>query len=388
MILIKIMKKTFNSIPRGYKLKDRELRLNHIQRVTDITINNSLTNTDEEMEGIIENYIGCMKIPMAIVGPLRLKGSYADGEFCIPICTLEGTLSMSMSRGISASNYSGGFTSKHFRQELSRSPIFIFDNLNELTNFKTWFNNNKSEIIQIAERTTNYGKIIRIDLFFIHNYIILDFVMSTGNAAGQNMVSLASQAACDYIYKKTGYKFFLESNLNSDKKASSRNMLLGRGHAVTVETLISDKIMKRVLKIDSDTLMKNWKYYPTVSSMIGTYGNGLHVSNALTALYLATGQDTACVAENSIAHFDMDREENGIRFKLTLPSLTVGTIGGGTRLAMQKQNLKLIGCDSGKYSSRKLAEIIASATLGLEISLACAVASHTWTNAHMKYGRK
>ena len=122
--------------------------------------------------------------------------------------------------------------------------------------------------------------------------------------------------------------------------------------------------------------------------MIGTYGNGLHISNALTALYLATGQDTACVAENSIAHFDMERKTSGIKFKLTLPSLTIGTVGGGTRLAMQKQNLKLIGCDVGKNSSRKLAEIIASATLGLEISLACAVASHTWTNSHMKYGRK
>ncbi len=385
---MKNTKNIFKTIPRGYTLKDRELRKEWIGEITDVDINDSLSNTDEEMKGIIENYVGFMKLPMAVVGPLRLKGSYADGEFCIPLCTLEGTLSMSMNRGISASNYSGGFISRHFRQELSRSPIFIFDNLDELSEFKLWFKNNKSEVISIAETTTNYGKIIRIDLFLIHNYIILDIVMETGNAAGQNMVSLAAKKACDYIYEKTGYKFFLESNLNSDKKASARNMLLGRGHAVTVETTISDKIMKRVLKMDPDILIKNWEYYPTVSSMIGTYGNGLHISNALTALYLATGQDTACVAENSIAHLDMERKKNGIKFKLTLPSLTVGTVGGGTRLAMQKQNLKLIGCADGKYSSRKLAEIIASATLGLEISLACAVASHTWTNAHMKYGRE
>ena len=84
----------------------------------------------------------------------------------------------------------------------------------------------------------------------------------------------------------------------------------------------------------------------------------------------------------------MDRVTDGIIFRLTLPSLTVGTVGGGTRLSLQQQNLQLLGCDNSEHSSRKLAEIIASATIGLEISLLSAIASHTWTSAHMKYGRK
>jgi hydroxymethylglutaryl-CoA reductase (NADPH) len=122
--------------------------------------------------------------------------------------------------------------------------------------------------------------------------------------------------------------------------------------------------------------------------MAGMHGNGLHISNALTAIYLATGQDTACVAENSLGHFNLQKTDDGLIFRLTLPSLTIGTVGGGTRLNQQQQNLKLLGCDNAKHSSRKLAEIIASATIGLEISLLSAIASHTWTSAHMKYGRK
>ena len=96
--------------------------------------------------------------------------------------------------------------------------------------------------------------------------------------------------------------------------------------------------MKRILKMDPDILFDSWNFYPIVSSMAGIFGNGLHVSNALTAIYLATGQDTACVAENSIGHIGLEKREDGLKFKLTLPSLTVGTIGGGTRLKMQNKN--------------------------------------------------
>ena len=113
----------------------------------------------------------------------------------------------------------------------------------------------------------------------------------------------------------------------------------------------------------------------------------MHVSNALTAIYLATGQDTACVAENSIGHYQIEPLENEVKFRLTLPSLTVGTVGGGTRLSPQHQNLKLLGCDVGNDAAKKLAEIICASALALEISLFSALASHTFTRAHMKYGR-
>jgi len=165
-------------------------------------------------------------------------------------------------------------------------------------------------------------------------------------------------------------------------------MLLGRGHGVTAETTIKNSVMKKVLKVDPDILFDNWAYYPVFSSMVGTHGVAIHESNALTAIYLATGQDAACVAENSIAHFDMEKKEDALKFKLTLPSLTVGTVGGGTRLQMQRKNLEMLGCAEGENSSKKLAEIIAGATLALDISLVCAIGSHTFTDAHMKYGRK
>ena len=348
-----------SSIPRGYLAEDTKARLEWVKKFTGIEIDNSILDKEEDLQGIIENHVGFMKIPMAVVGPMTLNGTYARGEFCVPVCTLEGTLAMSMNRGMVASSLSGGTHVKHFRQELSRAPVFIFNSLEESAQFQTWVNKNKDKIAAAAESTTKHG-----------------------------MVTLAAKVACELIREETGHSYFLESNINSDKKASVRNMLLGRGHGVTAETTIKNSVMKKVLKVDPDILFDNWAYYPVFSSMVGTHGVAIHESNALTAIYLATGQDAACVAENSIAHFDMEKKEDALKFKLTLPSLTVGTVGGGTRLQMQRKNLEMLGCADGENSSKKLAEIIAGATLALDISLVCAIGSHTFTDAHMKYGRK
>ena len=377
-----------NRIPRGYLPEDSDRRLEWLKDKHNFELEDLPGNEPEDLKGIIENHIGFMKIPMAIAGPAVIDGQYAKGEFPIPLCTIEGSLAASMNRGLYASSLCGGMKVKHFRQELSRSPIFIFDDLKKSIEFQGWITEHNDEIIKAAQSTTKYGKVLRIDQHAIQNYVLLDFILDTGNAAGQNMVTLATNVACEYIRKETGHKFFLDSNLASDKKASSRNMILGRGHGVIAETHISKSVMSRVLNVEPDFVIENWTYFPIVSAMAGTLGNAIHASNALTAIYLATGQDTACVAENSVGHFTVEKVDDGITWRLTLPSMTVGTVGGGTRLNQQQQNLKLLGCDSGEHSSRKLAEIIAAAALGLEISLGSAIMSHPWTSAHMKYGRK
>jgi hydroxymethylglutaryl-CoA reductase (NADPH) len=263
-----------SSIPRGYRPEDTDARKGWVKDFSGVEFDDTLKDDVEDLRGIIENHVGFLNMPMAVVGPLLLDGTYAKGEFCVPICTLEGTLAMSMNRGMYASLTSGGTKLKHFRQELSRAPVFIFNNLDESTDFQNWVSNNETQIIEIAESTTNHGKVLRIDQYPVQNYIILDLVMDTSNAAGQNMVTLAAKVACEFIQEQTNHNYFLESNLNSDKKASVRNMLLGRGHGVIAETTIKNSVMKRILKVDPDILYDNWMYFPIVSSMAGTHGNG------------------------------------------------------------------------------------------------------------------
>jgi len=380
-------KSKYYIIPNGYTSDDTNNRLKWLKDKTGIDLDTNLENLPEDLKGIIENHIGYMKIPMALAGPLQVDGGYAQGEYYVPLCTLEGTLAISMTRGMVATKRCGGIRVNHIKQELSRAPVFIFDDLNKADQFSGWIKRNFKSIKKIADSTSNYGRLLRIDHYPIQNYIILDFILDTGNAAGQNMVTLAAKVACDYIKNKTGADFILESGFNSDKKASARNMIMGRGHSVIAETTITNAVIRRILKADMSEMEKMQRVGPTITRLAGTEGCHLHISNALTAIYLATGQDTACVAENAIGHYQTEPIDDGVKFRLTLPTLTVGTVGGGTRLLPQKQNLKLLGCDKGKHSSKKLAEIIAASTLALEISLFSAIASDTFTKAHMTYGR-
>jgi len=380
-------KSKYYIIPNGYTSDDTNNRLKWLKDKTGIDLDTNLENLPEDLKGIIENHIGYMKIPMALAGPLQVDGGYAQGEYYVPLCTLEGTLAISMTRGMVATKRCGGIRVNHIKQELSRAPVFIFDDLNKADQFSGWIKQNFKSIKKIADSTSNYGRLLRIDHYPIQNYIILDFILDTGNAAGQNMVTLAAKVACDYIKNKTGADFILESGFNSDKKASARNMIMGRGHSVIAETTITNSVIRRILKADMSEMEKMQRVGPTITRLAGTEGCHLHISNALTAIYLATGQDTACVAENAIGHYQTEPIDDAVKFRLTLPTLTVGTVGGGTRLLPQKQNLKLLGCDKGKHSSKKLAEIIAASTLALEISLFSAIASDTFTKAHMTYGR-
>ena len=374
-------------IPNGYSEKDTDNRLDWLKETTGFDYNNDLENQPDDLKGIIENHIGFMKIPMAIAGPLKVHGKYATDDFYVPICTLEGTLALSMTRGMIATHRSGGINVSHVKQELSRAPVFIFDDLKKSAKFMEWIDENFEKIKKVAESTTNHGKLLRVDQYPIQNFVVLDFILDTGNAAGQNMVTLAAKNSCDFIKEKTGAEFFLESGFNSDKKASARNMIMGRGHSVIAEATISNSLIRSVLDVKIENLKKYQEIGPTTTRLAGTEGCHLHISNALTAIYLATGQDTACVAENSIGHYQIEPLEDEVKFRLTLPSLTVGTVGGGTRLLPQHQNLKLLGCDTGDDASKKFAEIICASALCLEISLFSAIASHTFTKAHMKYGR-
>lgn len=373
----------------GYSQHDLEKRKRWLKKKYSIDFDDTQKPVPEDYQGLTENQVGNLNLPISMAGPLYIEGTYAKGEFYVPLCTLEGTLTYSMMRGLKITSHSGGIKTYHVKQELSRSPMFVFKDIQYIHFFIQWVKQNYLKLKEIAESTTSYGKLIRIDHYVIQNRVILDCVYDTGEAAGQNMVTFATQTMLNYIRLQSIpglVNCLIEANFNGDKNSSHKNLLLGRGHTVVASALIPNKILKRFLRVDADYLHNDFINAYLGSVMAGTTPN-LHIANALAAIYLATGQDVACVTENSLGMMSYEHQEGDLYISLTMPSITVGTIGGACRLPAQKRNLYLLNCE-GSHSSKKLAEIICAATLALEISLTGAISSHEFTNAHLKYGRK
>ncbi|HMF37882.1 MAG TPA: hypothetical protein VKF17_14645 [Isosphaeraceae bacterium] len=368
--------------PEGFEPKDTERRLRWVEQLTGQDLKGVPLPRVDEIQGIIENHLGFMPLPMSIAAPLVIHGDYARGEFIVPLCTLEGTLTLSLNRGLLAMAMAGGCRTIHLKQELSRSPAFCLPTITEIGSFLDWINDHADSILVAAESTTRHGRLLRVDPTPIQQWVVLDFVYDTGNAAGQNMVTLATEAACRYIQQETGFHYYLESGFNSDRKPSRRNLLNGRGHSVTVEYSLSGQILDS-LGVRQEAVLEFQQLAMTSSQAIGMLGNNLHLASALTALYLATGQDAACVAENAVAFSQASPDGgDGLLFRMTLPSLTVGTVGGGTGLPAQRRNLELLGCGSGSHDSRKLAEIFAACAAALELSSLVAVVSGKIAEGH------
>ena len=189
------------------------------------------------LPGNIENFIGVAQVPIGIAGPLLVNGEHAQGEFYIPLATSEGTLVASYNRGMKMLHAAGGIKTTVSDDAMQRAPVFIFDDARDARAFGEWLVEHFDEIKAHAETATKVGKLHDIEQYPASRFMFLRFNFTTGDAAGMNMVSKATKAACDWIrsvYPKMQH-FYLESNFATDKKASQINMLHTRGKHVTAE---------------------------------------------------------------------------------------------------------------------------------------------------------
>ncbi len=340
-------------------------------------------------QGNVESFIGVAQVPIGLAGPLRVRGEHADGEFLIPLATAEGTLVASYNRGMKVINESGGAICTVVDDCMQRAPVFIFESAREARDFKGWLDEHFTEIAAAAEATTSIGKLLYVDTYLAAKFAFLRFNFSTGDAAGQNMVGRATFAACSWILEQvdTVRRFYLESNFATDKKASQVNIMRTRGKRVVAEVTIPRRVLTSIMRVEPETLFHHSGVANVGSFLAGVNNNGLHSPNGITAMFIATGQDVANVAESSAAVVYVDLlPDQSLYLSITIPSLIVATYGGGTSLATQRECLELLDC-YGRGKVNKLAEIIAGVVLAGEISLASAISSLDWVSSHEQYGR-
>lgn len=340
-------------------------------------------------KGNCENLIGAAQVPLGIAGPLRVNGEHARGDFLIPLATSEGTLVASYNRGMRALMLSGGATCTVQDDAMQRAPAFVFADARRGRDFVRWIREHEDPIRLAAESTSRFLKLAYIDPYTASKFVFLRFGFHTSDAAGQNMASRATHAACMWILREFEgvQRFYLESNMATDKKSSQINLLRSRGHRVTAEATIPRDVLRRELRVEPETLAYHWGVASVGAFLAGANNNGLHSANGITALFIATGQDVANVAESSAAVVYTEvTPSRDLYISITIPSLIVATHGGGTKLPTQAECLALLEC-AGPGTVDKFAEIVAGVVLAGEISLAAAISAQDWVTSHERYGR-
>jgi hydroxymethylglutaryl-CoA reductase (NADPH) len=341
------------------------------------------------LPGNIENFFGVAQVPIGLAGPLLIDGEHAKGAFYVPLATTEGTLVASYNRGMRLLREAGGVRTTVVERYMQRAPVFHFPSARAARDFGRWVAERLPDLQSAAEAATSVGKLAHVQQWNVGPMLYLRFNYTTGDAAGQNMAGKATLAACEWIAENYpgGARFTLSGAIDTDKKHSHMNMLHARGARVIAEATIPDVRIREIMGADAASLFRARLVSMAGAALAGAVNNGLHSANGLTALFIATGQDVANIAESHAANTFVEILPNGdFYWSITIPSLIVATYGGGTSLPTQRECLELLGC-YGAGKVEKFAEICAATVLAGELSLASAIVAGDWVSSHDRYGR-
>lgn len=373
----------------------QDLRLEFLENQTRVKLDSiggrKIFSDHSQLKANIENFIGMAQIPVGVIGPVRVNGSAAGGDYYVPLATTEGALVASYNRGARACYSSGGTRSVCILQGIQRSPLFTFNNLPELGKFVVWVSEQLEKFRQIVSDSSRFAILTEMSINIEGNNLILTFEYTTGDAAGQNMITFCTEAICNYIIEHVPVKptaWFVESNYSGDKKATTLSFSDVRGKKVVTEITLPRAVVESVLKTTPEKMKEYCALSTNAALQSGSIGAQGHIANGLAAIFIACGQDTACVSEAAmgITRFDVTKKGD-LYASLTIPNLVVGTVGGGTHLPTQRECLELMDC-YGAGNAVKFAEICASMLLAGELSIVAALTSHTFSSAHKLLGRK
>ncbi len=334
----------------------------------------------------IERYIGTARIPIGLAGPVTVLGEHAQGSFHIPMATTEGTLVASTTRGMKVINACGGVKVRVVRNGgIQRAPVFEFPTIDDALAFTQSLSADWSWLRPVMESTTRHGKLMDIRCWQMARMVCVRMTMDPGDASGQNMVSIASQAGVEALLQRFPaiHRFRMGGGLSGEKVACSANALLGRGKAVTASVSIPADVMRSITRAHIADMPRLHQSYSNFAQWAGNSNSHLCLTNTLTAMFIAAGQDVATLPESNSAQNILDHDAaNGVlHWDVHIPNINAGTVGGGTGLPTQRECLELMDCHgSGKVN--KFVELCAVASLANEISFWGAMCAQEWISAH------
>lgn len=347
-------------------------------------------------------------------------------DYYLPLATTEGALVASVNRGCKAINLSGGVNVMVQRIGATRGPVFKVKNLSEGIKLENYLKTNWQKIKQIAENTSHHLTLSKYDFRSTGKYRFVRFYFDTSDAMGLNMVTIATDAIVKQIENEINVKCLdVSGNYCIDKKPAWLNFINQRGFAINAEIELTHKAIKETLKTTAKKIYDSWLVKCMIgSAMSGSMGFNGHFANIIAAIFAATGQDLGHVVEGSmgITTTEIVRpeirdqrpdnscqnvipakagilrnkipdqvrdDEDGLYISVYLPSLMIGTVGGGTNLETQLEALQILGISGGNNgkNAQKFAEIIAGAVLAGEISLLASLSEGSLAQSHKFFAR-
>ena len=337
----------------------------------------------------IESYIGTISVPVGLAGPLRVRGTEGSTDYRVPLATTEAALVASYNRGARLLTSAGGCNARVVAEAVSRSPVFAFNSLVEAEKFSRFIEAHADLLTGAVSQVTSHGKLVSVRCIIEGNHVYVDLQFTTGDASGQNMVTFASDAICKLIIEHSPIEprfWFIEGNFSGDKKATAKSMGHVRGKRVVADITIPRALVESQLHTTPERMVEYWYAGAIGGVLSGTTGIQGHFANGLAALYLACGQDVACVAESATGITRMEITGTDLYASVTLPNIMVGTVGGGTSLPSAKACLDILGL-AGKGKSGALAEVCGAIVLAGELSIIGAFCSGDFAMAHRALSR-
>lgn len=344
-----------------------------------------------------ENVIGYMPLPVGVAGPMIID----DVPYHIPMATTEGCLVASTMRGCKAINAGGGVETVLTHDGMTRGPCVTFPSLKRAGACKIWLDSDEGQkaVKKAFNSTSRFARLQSIKTALAGTLLFIRFTTTTGDAMGMNMISKGVEYSLKHMVEELGWDdmevISVSGNYCTDKKPAAINWIEGRGKSIVAEARIPRDVVQKVLKSDVDALVElNISKNLVGSAMAGSVGGfNAHAANLVTAVYLACGQDPAQNVESSNCITLMKNVGGDLVISVSMPSIEVGTIGGGTILEPQNAMLELLGV-KGPHptepgaNARQLAKIVASAVLAAELSLCSALAAGHLVQSHMQHNRK
>ncbi|HTM64305.1 MAG TPA: hydroxymethylglutaryl-CoA reductase [Gammaproteobacteria bacterium] len=319
-------------------------------------------------------------IPMCVVGPVRIISQEVDDEVGLPLATLESPLWPSTHRGARVCTQSGGIRAVIVDERMTRSVLVEADSAILLHEAYQDLQQRHAELQQVISASSRFAKLVELNAQIIGSLMYLRFEFLTGDAAGHNMVTLASDRMLEWILQQyTRLRYVsVSGNFCADKKVSAVNGILGRGKNVVAEVTIPRELCRKFLKTTPEKIIDlNIK-----KNLLGSIAAGglrtanAHFANMLLGFYLATGQDAANIIEGSQGFVTAEMRDDDLYFSVTLPNVIIGAIGSGKTLDFVRNNLQMLGCADERepgMNGRRLAVIASAAVLCGELSLMAAL---------------